>query len=122
MRCQSCDVIDKQNDGSPKFRGSMLMLQKVGKVERKLGVVLSIYSTSFDLYAVVSQDRNIIVKDCGYIRLKNCTVSTDMDTQTLEIVEKNCDGIPLRFGMNEEAHYHVPLLLSPYGYSTYRGS
>jgi 5-hydroxyisourate hydrolase len=21
-----------------------------------------------------------------------------------------------------EAHYHVPLLLSPYGYSTYRGS
>ena len=22
----------------------------------------------------------------------------------------------------EESHYHVPLLLSPYGYSTYRGS
>jgi 5-hydroxyisourate hydrolase len=22
----------------------------------------------------------------------------------------------------DEAHYHVPLLLSPYGYSTYRGS
>ena len=22
----------------------------------------------------------------------------------------------------EDAHYHVPLLLSPYGYSTYRGS
>lgn len=32
------------------------------------------------------------------------------------------DGIPIRFGMSEEAHYHVPLLLSPYGYSTYRGS
>lgn len=32
------------------------------------------------------------------------------------------DGIPIRFGMNEAAHYHVPLLLSPYGYSTYRGS
>lgn len=33
------------------------------------------------------------------------------------------DQIPLRFGMNDpEAHYHVPLLLSPYGYSTYRGS
>jgi len=30
--------------------------------------------------------------------------------------------VPIRFGMNEEAHYHVPLLLSPYGYSTYRGS
>lgn len=30
--------------------------------------------------------------------------------------------IPIRFGMSEDSHYHVPLLLSPYGYSTYRGS
>jgi len=32
------------------------------------------------------------------------------------------DEIPIRFGMAEAAHYHVPLLLSPYGYATYRGS
>ncbi|SMR82184.1 5-hydroxyisourate hydrolase [Aliiroseovarius halocynthiae] len=32
------------------------------------------------------------------------------------------DVVPIRFGMSEQAHYHVPLLLSPYGYSTYRGS
>ncbi len=32
------------------------------------------------------------------------------------------DQIPIRFGLAEDAHYHVPLLLSPYGYSTYRGS
>jgi 5-hydroxyisourate hydrolase len=32
------------------------------------------------------------------------------------------DHVPIRFGMSEESHYHVPLLLSPYGYSTYRGS
>ena len=32
------------------------------------------------------------------------------------------DQIPIRFGMAEETHYHVPLLISPYGYSTYRGS
>ena len=32
------------------------------------------------------------------------------------------DEVPLRFGMSEAAHYHVPLLLSPFGYSTYRGS
>ncbi|MDF0601997.1 hydroxyisourate hydrolase [Psychromarinibacter sp. C21-152] len=32
------------------------------------------------------------------------------------------DQVPIRFGMAEDAHYHVPLLLSPYGYSTYRGS
>ena len=32
------------------------------------------------------------------------------------------DMIPIRFGMSEAAHYHVPLLLSAFGYSTYRGS
>ena len=33
------------------------------------------------------------------------------------------DDIPIRFGINDAgAHYHVPLLLSPFGYSTYRGS
>jgi 5-hydroxyisourate hydrolase len=33
------------------------------------------------------------------------------------------DQIPIRFGVTDAgAHYHVPLLLSPYGYSTYRGS
>lgn len=32
------------------------------------------------------------------------------------------DQVPIRFGMAEDNHYHVPLLLSPYGYSTYRGS
>ncbi len=33
------------------------------------------------------------------------------------------DEIVIRFGIADpEANYHVPLLLSPYGYSTYRGS
>jgi 5-hydroxyisourate hydrolase len=33
------------------------------------------------------------------------------------------DDIPIRFRVTDPAaHYHVPLLLSPFGYSTYRGS
>lgn len=33
------------------------------------------------------------------------------------------DVIPIRFGISDaNAHYHVPLLVSPFGYSTYRGS
>lgn len=33
------------------------------------------------------------------------------------------DEIVIAFGIdNADLHYHVPLLLSPYGYSTYRGS
>ena len=36
---------------------------------------------------------------------------------------KFLDDIPIRFGITDDtAHYHVPLLLSPFGYSTYRGS
>ena len=33
------------------------------------------------------------------------------------------DIVPIRFGIaDEESHYHVPLLVSPYSFSTYRGS
>ncbi|HCP80701.1 MAG TPA: hydroxyisourate hydrolase [Octadecabacter sp.] len=32
------------------------------------------------------------------------------------------DIIPIRFGMSQAQHYHVPLLISPFSYSTYRGS
>ena len=33
------------------------------------------------------------------------------------------DLVPVRFGIAEAGqHYHVPLLISPFGYSTYRGS
>lgn len=34
------------------------------------------------------------------------------------------ERVPVRFGIADDAaqHYHVPLLISPYAYSTYRGS
>ena len=33
------------------------------------------------------------------------------------------DEVPLDFGLADAAsHYHVPLLVSPWSYSTYRGS
>ncbi len=33
------------------------------------------------------------------------------------------DEVPIRFGIADaDAHYHVPLLVSPWSYSTYRGS
>lgn len=36
---------------------------------------------------------------------------------------KFLDQVVVRFGISDPAaHYHVPLLLSPFGYSTYRGS
>ena len=32
------------------------------------------------------------------------------------------DVIPIRFGVGNGESYHVPLILSPFGYATYRGS
>ena len=33
------------------------------------------------------------------------------------------DRVPVRFGIADpDAHYHLPLLVSPWAYSTYRGS
>ena len=33
------------------------------------------------------------------------------------------DEVPIRFGIADpDGHYHVPLLISPWSYSTYRGS
>ena len=33
------------------------------------------------------------------------------------------DVVPIRFGIDDEtSHYHVPLLVSPFSFSTYRGS
>jgi 5-hydroxyisourate hydrolase len=32
------------------------------------------------------------------------------------------DEITIRFRVEDTRHYHVPLLLAPWGYSTYRGS
>ena len=32
------------------------------------------------------------------------------------------DDVIIRFGINKEEHYPVPLLITPWSYSTYRGS
>jgi 5-hydroxyisourate hydrolase len=48
-----------------------------------------------------------------YLRINGATLT---DPAFLDI-------IPIRFGVDDAArHYHVPLLLSAFGYSTYRGS
>jgi 5-hydroxyisourate hydrolase len=44
--------------------------------------------------------------------------------QSLDLAEPLfVDEVVLRFGINRpDQHYHVPLLVSPFAYSTYRGS
>jgi len=47
-----------------------------------------------------------------------------LDSQRTSLPDpKFLDQVPIRVGIAEkDGHYHVPLLLSPFGYSTYRGS
>ena len=32
------------------------------------------------------------------------------------------DFVTIDFGVSDDGHYHIPLLVSPFAYSTYRGS
>ena len=44
-------------------------------------------------------------------------------SQGIEAATPFLGQVPVRFGVSDpEAHYHVPLLVSPWAYSTYRGS
>jgi 5-hydroxyisourate hydrolase len=40
----------------------------------------------------------------------------------VELATPFLDVVPIRFTVSETSHYHVPLLVSPFSYSTYRGS
>ncbi len=45
------------------------------------------------------------------------------DGPTSEPAARFLDLVPLRFGVSDPTlHYHVPLLVTPWAYSTYRGS
>lgn len=45
------------------------------------------------------------------------------DTSEPHAAPRFLDRVVIRFGVNRAAeHYHVPLLISPHAYSTYRGS
>lgn len=56
----------------------------------------------------------------AYLRAHHAALlCTHADTAALLFL----DIIPIRFGIKDASrHYHVPLLLAPFGYSTYRGS
>lgn len=66
------------------------------------------------------------VKQLGPARLPSGTYRLTFDTGkyfAASGTETFFPEVTLTFGVVEsEAHYHVPLLLSPFAYSTYRGS
>ena len=66
------------------------------------------------------------IKELGPERLPSGTYRLAFDTGryfAASATETFFPEVTITFGVLEtEAHYHVPLLLSPFAYSTYRGS
>ena len=57
-----------------------------------------------------------------YFRANNSTAAHNADSGDDSTVPF-LDVVVIRFGIGHtDQHYHVPLLLSPFGYTTYRGS
>lgn len=64
---------------------------------------------------------------CPALMGKNAKLETGVYRIVFEVASKFPDGfypeVSVTFRVTDSsAHYHVPLLLSPFGYSTYRGS
>ncbi len=63
-----------------------------------------------------------LVHKPGTYRLE-FSVADYFRTRRVELSEPPfLDVVGIDFGLEADGHYHVPLLVSPYGYSTYRGS
>lgn len=93
------------------------------------GVAVGLYANDDDgwnLLATASTDADGRVKDLGPAELPAGTYRLNFDTGSYyeglgtETFFPEVDLVFAVTGPGE--HYHVPLLLSPFGYSTYRGS
>ena len=50
------------------------------------------------------------------------TVASGVYRLVFEVGGEFYPEVTVTFRVTDDSHYHVPLLISPYGYSTYRGS
>lgn len=63
-----------------------------------------------------------LVLDPGRYRI-SFAIATHFRAQGMNLPDPPfLDRVAIDFGIAGEGHYHVPLLVSPFGYSTYRGS
>ena len=99
------------------------------------GLVISLFSVEEDSYQLITTmttnadgrtDSPILPADmfqAGRYRLV-FHAGAYLQTHFTDLPDpKFLSDIPIDFAMAEPtSHYHVPLLLSPFGYSTYRGS
>ena len=109
----SVHILDLEN-GLPTAGVTVTLEQKMDKDWRQLAsAVTNAQGRITDMYpagqALVAGDYRIVFKTGEhYAALKKSTFFPE---------------IPVQFHVDKvDQHYHIPLLLSPYGFSTYRGS
>ena len=93
------------------------------------GVAVTLHRLDGDQWVQIAEgatDADGRIKQLGPERLPTGTYRLAFDTGKYFAATATATFFPevtLTFGVVEsEAHYHVPLLLSPFAYSTYRGS
>lgn len=93
------------------------------------GVAVEIFARDGEAWFQIGSgttDADGRVKDLGPERLKSGTYQLRFNTAAYFAgisTDTFFPEVSLTFAVEEsEAHYHVPLLLSPFAYSTYRGS
>jgi 5-hydroxyisourate hydrolase len=104
--------------GAPAFN-LKIELFKINKLEKNLvGTFITNQDGRVDKPLITAENLEEIEYELLFFvgdYLKNVNVNLDKHLFL--------DKIPIRFNVtNKLEHFHVPLLLSPFGYSTYRGS
>ena len=103
--------------GKPAEGLDILLFRVTGNSHRKIGEFVTNSDGRVDNPLLSGDDFQIgeyelIFKAGDYLDRSGATVTDP----------KFLDQIPIRFAISDDSHYHVPLLLSAHGYSTYRGS
>lgn len=96
-------------------KGIKITLQKPGDENTWIDITSGITNDDGRIEGFLPQDQ--VIKPGTYRMLfntKNYFESND--------VKGFYPEVPIIFETTDTSHYHIPLLLNPYGYSTYRGS
>jgi 5-hydroxyisourate hydrolase len=83
------------------------------------GIPVSLHDETGEIIAVGATNADGRVPDLGPDALPSGIYTIVFDTSTLSTFYPN---VTITFTITDGSHYHVPLLLSPFAYSTYRGS
>ena len=83
------------------------------------GIPVSLHDETGEIVAIGTTNTDGRVPDLGPDALPAGVYTIVFDTSSLSTFYPN---VTITFTVSDQSHYHVPLLLSPFAYSTYRGS